>query len=216
MGRESSVRSYREAQDNPWPDYGIRAPSVRNPRPIVPRFTRLIYFNQRYAAELLEHIASASQGRSMLARLTMLAQLTEVDVAGFVRQQDQRAMLCQLIAKATDLETGGVIDLHRPDDNPRRTSWEKLHPDQVIAIRGSVASAKDVQPSSLRLTVGTSSVRVCVERDRFLHLNQSYLVGLPITVLGTVRSVPRAEMCTAAIGTLSTPDETQQGTIAVT
>jgi hypothetical protein len=205
MSSESTVRGYREAPDNPFTDYGVHAPGARNPRSIMP--TRLIYFDQRYAAELLEHIASASPGRTMLKWLTMEAQLTEADPTGFLRQHDQRAILSQLIAKATDLEVGGIIDLHLPDDISRRTSWAKLHPDQVIAIRGAVTSAKDIQPSSLRLEVATTSVRVYVERSHFLHLNQSYLTVLPITIVGKVRSVPRAEMCTAAIGTLPAPDE---------
>ena len=52
----------------------------------------------------------------MLVKLTMLAQLKEMDVTGIPRQYDQRAILSQIIAKATDLETGGIIDLHQPDD----------------------------------------------------------------------------------------------------
>jgi len=78
--------------------------------------------------------------------------------------------------------------------------WPDVHPDQVVAIRGAVASAKDVQPSSLRLNVGTTPVRVFVDRDHFLHLNQGYLTAWPITVVGKVRSVSNVEVLGVAIG----------------
>jgi hypothetical protein len=202
MAREDTrVGRWRDAQENSWPDYGVRVPTVRNPRP--EGFIRLIYFDKRRSAELLEHIAAASPGRDMLVELARFAKLPEFGSTGTLCQQDQRAILSQLIDKATDLDTEGVIDLHQPSEDPRRTSWTKLHPDQAIAIRGEVTSAKDIQPSSLRVEVGSTTVRVYVERDHLLHLNQSYLAGLPITVVGKVRSVPRTEMCAAAIGNLS-------------
>ena len=198
-----SVRSYRDAGDNTFPDdYGTRMPkAVRDVRPF-PQFIRHIYFDQRRSTELLEHIASTDSGRAALSDLARLAQVAEYDSAGVQRQQDLRAMLSQLIDDAVDLEDEGVVDLHYPSGKRRRKSWSELHPDQVIAIRGKVTSAKDVQPSSLRVDVGSAVVRVYVERDHLLHLNQSYLSGLPVTVVGKVRSVPRKEMSTAVIATL--------------
>ena len=148
----------------------------------------------------------------MLADLTKHADLPSFDPAGIPPQHDHRAILSALIAAADDdLDVGGVIDLHMLADGSRRVTWEQVHPDQVIAIRGAVAAAKDVQPSSLRLGIGATSVRVYVQRDRFLHLNQGYLTGLTITVVGMVRSVPRTEMYAAAIGTIPVPTGAQQG-----
>lgn len=172
------------------PESGGAPQSVKDNRP---QSTRLIYFDQRRATELLEHIASTSPG------FNMLRNLAEVDSTNVLGTPNQRAILHQIIHGAKDLEVG-VIDLHQPDDSNRQTSWTQLHPDQVVAIRGTVASGKDVQPSSIRLEVGAASVRVFVERDHFLHLNQKYLTRLPITIIGKVRSVPRIELCAVAIG----------------
>jgi hypothetical protein len=196
------VRRWRDAQQNSWPDYGVRVPTVRNARP--EGFIRLIYFDRRRAVELLEHISAASAGRDMLLNLAKSAKPPEFVATATLGQQDQRAILSQLMGKATDLDTEGIIDLHQPSEVSRRTSWVKLHPDQAIAIKGEVTSAKDIQPSSLRVEVESTTIRVYVERDHLLHLNQSYLTGLSITVVGKVRSVPRIEMCAAAIGNLST------------
>lgn len=196
------VRRWRDAQQNSWPDYGVRVPTVRNARP--EGFIRLIYFDKRRAVELLEHISAASAGRDMLLNLAKSAKPPEFGATATLGQQDQRAILSQLMGKATDLDTEGIIDLHQPSEVSRRTSWVKLHPDQAIAIKGEVTSAKDIQPSSLRVEVESTTIRVYVERDHLLHLNQSYLTGLSITVVGKVRSIPRIEMCAAAIGNLST------------
>jgi hypothetical protein len=169
---------------------------VRNVHQIPLEGARLIYFDQYRAAELLEHIASSSSGRAALAKLPVGSS------ADLSLQRDQRMVLSQLISQAQDLKIDGIIDLHQREDNSRRTLWAHVHPDQAIAIRGAITSAKDVQPSSLRLEVGGTLVRVFVERDHFLHLNQSYLAGCPITALGKVRSVPRVELLAAAIGVM--------------
>ena len=216
MDRPSSIRKVRELGDSSWPGYSHRDRSVRTEHQIATQFTRLIYFDQGRAAELLDHIASTSRGRAMLAKLAKSAELSQFDFAGNWRQHDQRAIMHELIVKAADLEAEGIIDLHQPDDALRRTSWTRLHPNEVIAIRGAVTSAKDVQLSSLRLEVEATSIRVYVERDHLLHLNQSYFTGLPITVVGKVRSVPRTEMCAAAIGILSPLGGAQQGSSTVT
>ena len=60
------------------------------------------------------------------------------------------------------------MDLGLLTEGGHQRSWTQLHPDQVIAIKGMVVSAKDVQPSSLRLDAGPMSVRVFVERTHFL------------------------------------------------
>jgi hypothetical protein len=240
MDRASAVQRVRQISGEPqksWPGYTphqrvTSTPSVRSvrsvrsisaepavpepavPEPAVPE-SRLIYFDQRLAADLLEHIGSTSAGRAMLAALAKRSNLKGVNFSGVLRQHDQRAILSQIIDEATDLKVEGVIDLHLPEGGSRQTSWEKLHPDQVIAIRGVVNSTKDVQPSSLRLKVGTTLVRAYVERDHFLHLNQSYLTGLPIiTIVGKVRSLPRTEMCAAAIGVLQAQDRAQKSSMA--
>ena len=208
MDSRSSVKNVRSAD---WPSQLARK-HVGNVRDLPRLLVRLIYFDQRCSTELFEHLASASPGRTMLAELTKQADLPSFDPAGIPPEHDRRAILSALIAAADDdLNVGGAIDLHLPADRSRRASWEEVHPDQVIAIRGAVAAAKDVQPSSLRLDIGATSVRVYVQRDHFLHLNQGYLTGLRITVVGKVRSVPRAEMYAAAIGTIPMPAGTQQG-----
>jgi hypothetical protein len=192
--REFPDGPHQELSENPRPRY---TPHIRAVRDISPQPTRLIYFDKRRAAELLENIASTSPGHAMLANLT------ELDSTGILGRPNRRAIFYQILDSAVDLAVGVVIDLHQPDDANRQTSWTQLHPDQVVAIRGTVSAAKDIQPSSVRLAVDETSVRVFVERDHFLHLNQSYLTRQPITVIGEVRSVPRIEMCAAAIGILS-------------
>lgn len=146
---------------------------------------RLIYFDQSCSSELIDNMESTSAGRTLLN-----------DLDG-----NQRSKLVQLIRNIIDFKGAGPVDLGLLTEGGHQRSWTQLHPDQVIAIKGMVVSAKDVQPSSLRLDAGPMSVRVFVERTHFLHLNQSYLSGLPISVIGTVRSVPRTEMSAAAIGT---------------
>ena len=165
---------------------------VREARSITPtpepsqRFeVRLIYFDQSRSSELIDNIESTSAGQSMLNGL----------------DGNQRSILVQLIRKIIHLKGAGPVDLDLLTEGGHQSSWAQLHPDQVIAVKGVVTSAKDVQPSSLRLEAGSMSVRVFVERTHFLHLNQSYLSGCPISVIGTVRSVPRTEMSAAAIGT---------------
>ena len=192
MTDTGAVRSVRELPESPRPNY-FRVRRVRDvpldPSPHESSDIRLIYFDHCHAAETLEQIASTSSGRAMLDKLT------EAEFAS-----NQRAILLQLIAKVIDLNIGEIIDLHQLENASRRTSWNQLHPDQAVAIRGAVTSTKDVQPSSLRLEAGIVSVRVFIQRDHFLHLNQSYLNALPITIIGKVRSVPRIEICAAAIG----------------
>jgi len=194
---DSSVRRYRDAETNDWPDYGVSIPTARNPRPSPLQFMRHIYFDQRRTAELLEHIAATDSGR------TMLDNLARTPLVAGTQQQDLRAILSRLIDNAAEPDGGGVVDLHHPSTSTRERSWTELHPDQAIAVRGTVTSGKDIQPSSLRVGIGPVIVRVYVERDHFLHLNQSYLSGLPVTVVGKVRSVPRIEMIAALIGTLA-------------
>lgn len=160
---------------------------------------RIIYFDQRRAAELLENLTSSASVRAELS-----------NIAENACAENRRATLAQLITSISGLPVGDLIDLHLLGRKYWQTSWSRLHPDQVVAAKGVVSSAKDIQPSSLRLEVGATMVRVFVERDRFLHLNQSYLSNLPITVIGTVRSIPRIEMCAAAIGTpLTTSTDTE-------
>lgn len=196
------------------PDY-VSHKRVRASRSIPSSSIRLIYFDERLAADLLEHLASAPVGRTMLAHLAMRARIEEANLFDTLQQHDQRAILSQIIDNATDLEVGGVIDLHQPEGQSRRTAWPRLHPDQVIAVRGIVISPKDIQPSSLRLQAEATFVRAYVERDHFLHLNQKYLTGLPVTIVGKVRSVPRIEMRAATIGVLVMPDEPQKEMFAV-
>ena len=83
----------------------------------------------------------------------MLTGLVGVDSTSFLGTPNQRAILYRLIDGATDLEAGEVIDLHQPDTSNRKIPWTQSHPDQGVAVRGIVDSAKDVQPSSVRLAV---------------------------------------------------------------
>jgi hypothetical protein len=205
--RELPQESSPELPKKPRPRY---APRIRAVRPVLPQATRLIYFDQRRASDLLEHIEASPPGRDMLTGLV------EADALSLLGKPNQRAILYQLIDSAVDLEVGEVIDLHQPDVGNRKITWTQLHPDQGVAVRGIVDSAKDVQPSSVRLAVGAISVRVFVERDHFLHLNQSYLTQSPLIVVGKVRSVPRIEVCAAAIGTVSTSNETGEGPLSAT
>jgi hypothetical protein len=197
--RELPEEPSHEQPEKPRPRY---APRIRAVRAVLPQATHLIYFDHRRASDLLEHIGASPLGREMLTGLA------GTDSTGFLGTSNQRAIFYRLIDGATDLKAGDVIDLHQPDTSNRNISWTQSYPDQGIAVRGMVDSAKDVQPSSVRLAVGAISVRVFVERDRFLHLNQSYLTQSPLIVIGNVRSVPRVEMCAAAIGVLSTSKET--------
>lgn len=146
---------------------------------------RLIYFDQKRSSELIDNIESTSAGRVMLS-----------DLDG-----NQRSKFVQVIKKVIELKDAGPVDLGLLADGGQQRTWAQLHPDQVIIIKGVVTSARDIQPSSLRLETGSMSVRVFVDRTHFLHLNQSYLSNLPISIIGTVRSVPRTEMNAAAIGT---------------
>lgn len=157
----------------------------------------LIYFDQSRAAELLEDVFSTLPGRNFLATL---ASQIGVDSIGVLQQQNQRLILSQLMIYETGLEVGGIVDLYQPDGGHRESLWEQFHPDQAVVIRGTVASAKDVQPSNLQLKAGAKTVRVYVERDHFLHLNQGYLTRRQIIAIGKVRSVPRSEIRAAAIG----------------
>ena len=197
MSRARSARPISAdslASDTARKPYMHPSRTVRSAAEII---ARMIYFDQSRAAELIEDISSTRQG------LSLISYLGGIDAEGVIRQPDRRAVLLRLIDDEMKPALGEVIELRLTDQGLPRGSWEELHPEQPIAITGRVASAKDVQPSSLRLQVGTTSVRVYVERDHFLHLNQSYLTALPIAiVVGKVRSVPRTEMRAAAIGTL--------------
>lgn len=198
----SSVGTFRDdPSPSPWPGYGNDIPTIRQHHPAPLEFIRHIYFDQHLSEELLEHVGSTDSGRIMLGNLPSFARLADGNTRW---QQDLRATLLEIIENAVDLENDGIIDLHQPSNGPRRRSWAELHPDQAIAIKGTVTSGKDIQPSSLRVDAGSAIVRVYVARDRFLHLNQSYLTGPRVTVVGKVRSVPRTEIVTAAIGTLAT------------
>jgi hypothetical protein len=166
---------------------------------------RIIYFDQHRAAELIEDIASTSQGSSLLSRLGGM------DSTGVIRQLDRRTALLRLIANEINPVLGEIVELRHTDNGLPRASWNELHPEQAVAITGKVTSTRDVQPSSLRLQVDTTTVRVYVERDHFLHLNRSYLTGLPMTiVVGKVRSVPGTEMCATAIGILPAAARTHE------
>jgi hypothetical protein len=155
---------------------------------------RLIYFDQDRVTGLLEHIASGAAGRAILDNLS------EDGSIDFTLQRNQRAILSRLIAQADDLRVEGIIDLHQPEGSSRRVSWADVHPDQAIAVRGTAVSARDVQPASIRLKVDAACVRVFVNRDHYLHLNQSYLTSWTMTAVGKVRSTPHVEILAVAIG----------------
>jgi hypothetical protein len=194
MATPNRARNSHELPEKTRRSYVQRHFAARNARPIPLVGARLIYFDQDLAADLLEHIASSETGRAFLT------ELPGSDPADLLFQRNQRAVLSQLIDQAEDLEAGGIIDLHQSNTVSRRMSWMDVHPDQAVAIRGTIISAKDVQPSSLRLEVDGTSVRAFVKRDHFLHLNQTYLTGWPITVVGKIRSVPHVEIISVAVG----------------
>jgi hypothetical protein len=193
MATASRARNSEELPAAPRPNYASH-PFARNSHSISNEGARLIYFDHNRATELLEHIASSAAGRAAISKF---AGTPSADLA---QQRDQRAVLSRLIAEAEDLKDEGIVDLHYPTGSSRRVHWSSVHPDQVIAVKGSVTSAKDIQPSSLRLEVEGKTVRAFVDRDHFLHLNQSYLATRAITVVGKVRSVPQAELLAAAVG----------------
>jgi hypothetical protein len=187
------ARNSHELSAPPRPPY-IAHDTARNARSISLESTRLIYFDRNRAGELLEHIASSTGGRAALAKIPGSGP------TDLILQRNQRSILSRLISDADDLAAEGLIDLHQPDGVSRRVRWSDVHPDQAIAVRGTVASVKDIQPSSMRLKAETITVRAFVNKDHFLHLNQSYLTAWPITILGSVRSVPRLEVLAVAIG----------------
>lgn len=193
MAMASRARNSEELLSASRPNYALHG-LVRNPQSIHVDGARLIYFDHDHAGELLEHIASSPAGRAAIS------ELSGTGSADLTLQRNQRATLSRLIAEAEDLEGGGIIDLHYPKGSSRRVPWPNVHPDQPIAVKGSVTSTKDVQPSSLRLEVEGKTIRTFVDKDHFLHLNQSYLTTRTITVVGKVRSVPQGEMLAVAIG----------------
>jgi hypothetical protein len=191
MAASSRVRNSREVQ--PRPAYAQHY-FARNSHPIPVEGARLIYFDHYHAEELLEHIASNATGRAMIAKLH------DSEIVELESQRNQRIMFSQLATRADDLRADGLIDLLQSGGTSRRVSWNDVHPDQPIAIRGTISSLEAVQPSSLGLEVEGKPVQVFVRRDGFLHLNQSYLTARRITALGKVRSVPRRQMIAVAIG----------------
>lgn len=203
---DASVKIFEELSktEGPYKPRTSTPSRVRSVEGLLPPTMRLIYFDERRAVEILEHIASSPSGLTRLDEVAKRAKAAWPDSAVVLREHDQRAILSQLITDMNKLGTG-FVDLHQPDDALTQISWNQLHPDQAIAVRGAVVSAKDVQLSSLRLEGEDTSVRVYVERDHFLHLNKSYLARQQIlTVVGKVRSVPNEEVCAAVIGTIST------------
>ena len=192
MNSSSRARNPRPLEEHPrageesvWALYRSRSAGDHvgsyNEIPLAP--PPLIYFDQSRAAELLEDIFSTLPGRNFLAALASHIGVEAIDV---LQKQNQRAILSQLMIYETSLKVGAIVDLYQPDAGHQESSWEQFHPDQAVVIRGVVASAKDVQPSSLQLDASATTVRVYVERDHFLHLNQKYLTSRPIIAVGKV------------------------------
>jgi len=170
------------------PAYEVPAPKVGKATPVTAaqNATRLIYFDETRASVGLEQIASTDTGRQVLRSV---ADVGHDGMAG-----NQRRLFLQLAGK---VDSTNVIDLETDEMFPLLA--EHLHPQQMLAIKGSVQSAQEIKPTSLRLSVGDGATRVYVERTYFLHLNQSYLTSSAITVVGIVRSVSRMELCAIAI-----------------
>lgn len=153
---------------------------------------RLIYYDPVPIADVVGNLGSSERGRSLLRSSDL------IDGNGNVLDRNPRILLLRLMAS---MNGHGVVD---PEfDELRQVEDFDLHPNQVVVARGRVRAANDVMPSSVRLEVGSASMSILVDKNRFLHHNKSYLTASAITVIGVVRSVPRCQI--RAAGLASSP-----------
>ena len=175
------------------PEYHLHD-RVRNSKPLYSRETRLIYFDSRCAAEILDDLGSAGFGYELVA------QASGREPADIALYRNRRAIFSAMIQRADDLNDRGMLDLHQSSSSSRRITWSSTHPEQVVAIAGEVSSPQELRSSGFRINFEGTSIHVVLNRENCLHRNYEYLVSHEITVVGKVQSVSGVEVIAGAIG----------------
>lgn len=187
-----NVGSYQPLPVPPRPtyDFGINVDAGR-PASMAQRQPRLqvIYLNDVLARSLIEQIAGAPEG--------VLKTNLAVHAGGVLAPHNVWAVVADLRgvdsnASAVDLST--QMPVRVPED---------LYPSQALTLTGSIGPTRSITPTGFNLILGDVEMRVLVDRQQGLHLNQSYLAGREVVVVGSVQSVVRSKVRASAIATVA-------------
>lgn len=164
--------------------------AVGPPEPTSPPHTlRLVYLDRDRGALCVERLAATSHGAKALEMQTLRP-------GDHVEKGNLAFLLERIAAKERSSE---AVDLCRGAG--LKPAGEELHPGQVLLLRGRVASTTDVLPASLLLSMTGGAIRVLVDREHGLHLNQRYLTEHEVRVIGILHSVPRTQLRAVALFT---------------
>lgn len=141
---------------------------------------------------------------------TLLAQVTSVPWVNFAQRlpdvtpttgRNSWLIAMRLIA---GLKTRTLADV----TNRAELHESELYPGRAILVRGSVVTAQSVTPSGFDVSVSNGRARILVDKSQGLHLNQRFLAGQEVWVLGRVLSIPRRQFRAAAVA-IRAPERTQ-------
>lgn len=174
------------------PYYGTQESNVGSFRPAVPKTSirRLIYLDETSSRVLLQQVAAAPKGT---------APPTPGSSSGLDPNGSEN--LWSILSKYS----AQPINQQQPMDIAERVEIKipnDFHPGQAVVIFGRAGSPKSMTPGGFDLHLDDVSVRVLVDRTQSLHLNQGYLNGKNICVVGRVVSVPRRQVRACAISVL--------------
>lgn len=185
------VGSYRELSGSPpseRPQYVGHIGAWRELAPPPRDFPlRLVYLDRGQVHALLEQLA-ASRGGSSLLRLAM------PDANGVVPANNAALTLLDLLSQVSDV---AVFDLCQ--GNPSALNPSSLHPEQLVALTGSVPAPDYIRPGALRLRVDGVAVQVLLAHENVLHLNRGYLTSWTVKTICKVHSAPKMQFQAVAV-----------------